>query len=189
MSMELMELPVKVGDVYWLPEHNSYQKTTKCSVCCGHKSVWVRNIEGDEFEVRCEGCGKGYNDPQGVEISYVLEARATKYVVGEIKSIDFRDRKPQISLSSTTGRHAYFDQLKTTEAEALAESQAAMDRLEASNMAHNLSRKKSCLPEHAWSVHYHNSEIKEAERRIAWHKTRLLNKKIRGINDARAGRI
>ena len=174
-----LELPVKPGDVLWLAEHNSYLKTEKCSVCCGHKSVWVRNIEGDEYEVRCEACGKGYEDVPGVEQYWAYDARATRFEVSEIKSVEFTEGSPKIYVESTGGRRAYVHELYTTEENALMASQISMDRLVRSNMAARLSAKKSRLPEHAWSVRYHGDCIRRAQKEIEWHSTRLLNKKSR----------
>lgn len=172
-----IELPVKIGDVLYLPEPTSTRVTQKCSVCAGHGSVWVRNIEGDEFEVRCEGCGKGYDACLGTEEYYSYEPRVTKFVVAKIHGVDFRDDKVGIDLESTTSRRTRYEYLCTTEAEALEKSTEHMERIVRENMGRNLSRKKQCLPEHAWSARYHGDEIRDAERRIAWHTTRLLSKK------------
>ena len=176
-----IELPVKVGDVLWLPRHNSTQRHRACSVCAGHRSVWVRNIEGEEFEVRCEGCGKGHDCSLGYEEYYDYEPYALKMTVTEIRSVEFREGSVEIRVETDQPMYNYVDYktLHATEAEALAVSKAHMERLITQNMGHNLSRKKACLPEHAWSARYHGNEIRDAERRIAWHKTRLLNKKTR----------
>lgn len=172
-----IQLPVKIGDVLWLPEHTATQLTRKCTVCCGHGSVWVRNIEGEEFHVRCEGCGKGYEDSPGVEKYYDYEPKVTRFEVASISSVDFKENEVDMYLVSTTGRQTRYSSLCTTEAEALTKSNDYMAFVIRSNMASGLSRKKALMPEHAWSVRYHNEQIKDAERRIAWHTTRLLNKK------------
>lgn len=181
-----IELPVKVGDVYWLPEHNATRATRKCSVCAGHGAVWVRNIEGDEFEVRCEACGTGYENCLGTETYYSYEPRVTRFEVQAINGVTFGGHSHpdggcavEIDLTSTTGRRTWYEYLYATEAEALEKSKESMERIVRENMGRSLSRKKSCLPEHAWSARYHNNEIKEAELKIAWHKTRLLSKKLR----------
>lgn len=174
---QALTLPVAVGEVYWLPDHNAALVTSKCSVCCGHGSVWLRNLEGEEWNVACEACGKGYAEPKGVEKDYSFEPKVTRYEVKEITRVEFKaDGQLDITLKSTTDRWATFDQLYTTEAEALAKATEYMDNLVRVNMANKLSRKQALLPEHAWSVRYHNDRIKDAEKIIAWHRTRLLAK-------------
>ena len=176
-----LDLPVKIGDVLWLPMHNAQRKTRKCSICCGHGSVWVRNIEGEEFEVRCEACGKGYEASTGSEDYYDYEPYAQKLTVTEIRSVEFRNAKCEIRVVTDHPMYNSVDyaNLCATESEALAVSKEKMDALVTQNMGRNLSRKASCLPEHAWKARYHSVEIQDAERRIAWHKERLLNKKSR----------
>lgn len=172
-----IELPVKVGDVLYIAEHHTTRVTRKCMVCAGHGSVWVRNIEGDEFEVRCEGCGKGYDACPGTEEYYDYEPRVTRFEVALIASVEFKGADLDMYLESTTKRTMRYSNLYKTEEEALAKSKEHMEATIRQNMASGLSRKKSLLPEHAWSVRYHNEQIKDAERRIAWHTTRLLSKK------------
>jgi hypothetical protein len=185
-----IELPVKVGDVLWLPQHCAWQKTQPCSVCKGHKSVWVRNVEGEEWEVRCEACGKGYNDPQGCETDYVYEPHAARFVVGEITRVEFqKDGTVEIALRSITQQYATFDRLYANEADALKKSEEEMAHAVRQNMANNLSRKKAQLPEHAWSVRYHGDQIREAEQRIEWHRTRLLSKKKVGTKKTQGAAV
>lgn len=173
--MNNLELPVKVGDVLYLPKYVQSQEWQKCSVCCGHKSVWVRNIEGEEFEVRCEACGKGFGDLQGFERVYSYEPNVSRFEVKEIKSVDFV--RNEIYVCSTMGECTYFASLCATEAEALEKSKEMMAERIKQNMGSRLSAKKQALPEHAWSVQYHNSQIEDAQRRLEWHQSRLLAKR------------
>ena len=172
-----IELPVQIGDVLWMAQTQPVEVTVKCSVCCGRGSVWIINSEGDEFNVRCEACGLGFDAPRGIEKSWSYEPRALPFEVGEVTRWEIRDGVWTIHLRSQSGLYGEFSQLYPTEADALEASKKRMAEIVEQNIASSVRRRKSSLSSHTWSARYHNQEIEALEKKIALHKTRLLSKK------------
>jgi len=170
-----IELPVQIGDKLWLAKCAASQETTKCSICCGHKSVWVRNIEGDEYNIRCEACRAGQECPTGVETFWSYEAKAIPFEVASIPLCECEDGVWNIFVKSRLGEYEELKSLFKTEAEALAESKRLMEKAVAQKMVQNANRKKHSLGGHTFSVKDHNQEIKRAEGIIEWHRSRLLS--------------
>ena len=165
--MSTMAVPFEIGDTYWLPSHLPRSKMEACPVCAGTKAVTV--LAGDErFVVECDGCGLGYEGPQGVVRVYHYDPHAEPFTIARVARLDDEGW----TVESTTGACALFKALCATEADALAVSKAAYLAQEEHNMRQRGYRRKG-VSKAAWTVRYHNDAIKKLERELAYHRGKL----------------
>ena len=162
-----LELPFQIGQTLWMARTYPEKVTVPCPVCQGTMAVVV--LCGDErFAVPCEGCGLGFNGPQGTITEYDHSPAAVAFTIAEVTSM----HQGRWSLCSSTGDHAQFDDLYATEAEAMAASVVTCAENHERNMQTRQYRRKNAK-QATWSVRYHRDQIKELERQIAWHQSRL----------------
>jgi hypothetical protein len=163
----MLTAPFEIGDVYWIPAGPSRSERVTCPMCLGDKFITAIIGSGEKYELECECCMLGYQGPQGTVSQYVRTPEAEEYKIASIE--EWRDN--QWYLKSTAGRYSNFDMLYKTEEEALAADVKREADLEESNMK-NL-RKKKYGRVSSWSIQYHKTQIKEFERKIAWHEAKL----------------
>ena len=168
-----MKFPFEIGETWYLPEWNAQSTYVVCPVCCGHKYVWMRNIEGTEFEVACDACGLGFEGPRGAIQGYTYEPVVTTFVIA---SIDRFDGDGDVVLRATTGRIASLKQLHKDHASALVKATESMAALIESNMRTGEGRTSYHRKHATWPVRYHNEQIEDHQRRIEWHKSKLNGK-------------
>jgi hypothetical protein len=71
--MASIEIPFEVGEEVWVCKHASHRKQERCIECQGTKLVTVTWAGGETFQVKCEGCSRGFNDPCGFIEKTVVE--------------------------------------------------------------------------------------------------------------------
>jgi len=162
--METFTVPFAIGDVKWLPAHQPRKVEVPCPVCFGNLFVIVTLGNGEEFAVQCEGCGLGFNGPQGTIQQYQYEPSAIHFEIARVESMhDTRWR-----VSSVTGGSANYNELVETEEEALAISRQKCADQQEDNMR-SLQRTRAGAQRLTWSVRYHNDKIADLERQLEWH--------------------
>lgn len=167
----MLDAPFKIGDVYWREAGGSAAITIDCPMCSGNKYVTVILGNDERYNVECEACGMGYRGPQGTITEYDVTPRAEQFVIDVV--VSWRD--DQWSVGDPTGRTAYFHTLYATEAEALTASVKRAEKLEESNMKGR--RKKKYGKVSSWKIQYHQRQIAEFEKQIAWHRKKIDAKK------------
>ncbi len=167
----MLDAPFKIGDIYWCEAGSSRQVTVECPMCCGQKYVTVIIGKGEKIDVECEACGLGYLGPQGFITEYDVTPKAELFKIASVES--WSDDRWRVA--DPTGRIAYFDTLHATEIDALAASMLRAEDLEESNMANR--RKKKYGKVSTWRIRYHQNQIKDFERKIAWHRAKIDAKK------------
>lgn len=168
-----LELPFEIGDKYYSPLTYPSQVTHTCTVCAGAKKVTVVDGYGKSWEVECEACGKGFEGPTGCETGWQMVAGVDTVTIAGVER--FEDDK--IVVKATSGRTYYFSELHRERAAALAVSEAhQLNAIEANNRNAE-TRNKHHRQQAAWSVRYHNDRIKEHEEKIAWHRTKVQERK------------
>ncbi len=163
--------PFAIGQRLWLPRAQPIQKTVPCPVCFGKREVTVILGDGEHVVVDCDGCGLGFQGPQGVVEVYDHGAKAIEFVIGKVES--FQDG--EWAFRSETNDYADASDLRATEAEAIAVAEMKLTEL----MNHEMNRRrfpKDNLKKLAWTIRYHRDCAAENERKAAYHreKTRAL---------------
>lgn len=163
----IFDAPFSIGDVYWLEAGPSEKKTVECPMCSGNKYVTVTLGNGEKYELECEACRLGYIGSQGVITEYDVTPRAEQFKIEKVA--EWRDGKWRVE--GPTGLIVYFDSLYATEAEALAASEKHASDREDENMANR--RKKKYRRVSSWTILYHQRQIADCEKQIAWHRAHI----------------
>ena len=163
----------KSGDSVWLANCGVREVTGPCPVCFGKRSVVVILGNDEQVQTPCDYCGKGWDGPRGVEIVHEWIAEPMLVTVagvrtdadGEKQSVDYRFYNNYI------GRE---DDVFTTKEEAQVRCSE-----KANEHAEEERRRRECLKENAtksfsWHVGYHRRCIKQAERNLEWHRSRVI---------------
>ncbi len=167
MSTQVV-MPFAIGQVMWMAAHQPRKVTKPCPVCFGHLEVKVILGNGELATVPCDACGLGFNGPQGTVEEYEYDPQVEQFIIAGVQSM-YNDRWYVVS---TTGATCDFNDLWDTKE--LAETRALLNAHEQRerNMQ-TLQTKKKSIQRHGWSVRYHRDKIKDLERQIAWHKSRI----------------
>ena len=164
-----MDTPFNIGDVMWKPVCNPREVDETCPTCYGALRVTITLGNNDEVDIACDGCGKGDEGPRGVVHGYSYEPKAVRFEIKAVHSM----YNGEWTLLSTLGDMANYHELYTTGEEALVvsikEMQACVDR----NMRTRCAQTKHQRENLTWQVQYHEKCIKDAERQIAWHRTKV----------------
>lgn len=167
--MSTIEAPFVIGQRWWAPRVHPVQVVVPCPVCFGQLAITVVLGNGEELGVPCEACGKGFSGPLGTITEWDHAPAVSEFVIAGVKSM----HADRWWLVSTTGAEVLFDDLRATEAEAMAESEKRCAENHERNMrSHQHSRRAT--KDAGWSVQYHRRQIADLERRIAWHQSKLL---------------
>ena len=167
-SMNTMEMPFSIGETFWQARHTPYQETVPCPICSGRKTVTVLIGDDEAVRVACDACGLGYEGPQGTITEWSWTPGAVPFVISGIAVL----RGEEWTVRASDERCEEFLALYRTEAEALAESLKRCDENTANNMRRRYHWKKG-LSKAAWTVRYHQGQIRDLERQLAWHRSRI----------------
>ncbi len=164
----MIDVPFEIGQEWWLPVAHPRQIEVPCPVCFGNLAVEVILGNGERVGVPCDGCGHGFDGPRGVIEEWSHEPSAQKFVIAEVSSM----HGGRWALNSVTGAYAQFEDLKRTEAEAMAQAVQNAAAQEESNMRSRQRTRKN-VQKSTWSVRYHREQIKDLERQLLWHRGKI----------------
>lgn len=160
----------QIGDQAWRATFDSTPAFVQCPDCCG--SGRLRVIMGDDTEVSidCQNCTRGCLGPQGVLEVYDRAPRADLVTITGIEmdadKITYRAQgAPYTWLVDDADLFA-------DEQQAMARAQEIGDQLGAEERA-RIAHKEKDTRSWAWNASYHRKEIKEAQRRIEYHTSKL----------------
>ena len=162
-----MTLRFQMGDQAWRASFDSTPAYVQCPDCCG--SGRLRVIMGDDQEVSidCQNCTRGYHGPQGVLQVYERTPRAEPVTITGMEM-----DADKIVYRTSTSRTVDDADLFADEHQAVARAQEIGDQLGAEERA-RIANKEKDTRSWAWNASYHRKAIKEAERQIAYHTSKL----------------
>jgi len=160
----------KVGDVVWRAACGTEQVRQTCPVCFG--KLFVTVILGDDSAVDtpCEYCGKGYDGQKGWVTEWEYVARPAVDTISEVRrTTDESGEHYGYRLSSGHVVPVVFATIE--------EAQEAADQARYTHEAEQARRRKEGKEHSArsfsWRVGYHQREVKEATRKLAYHSARV----------------
>lgn len=166
--MSTVEAPFEIGQTFWIASHIPRQGTIPCPICLGRRVVVVLIGEDERVDVDCEACGVGYEGPKGTITEWTWTPGAEPFVIKDIVSMSGASWR----VRSAGNVQADFDTLYQTEADALAASAVRCDANHEGNMMRRRHRKQG-VSKATWAIQYHRKCIADAERQIAWHRSKL----------------
>ncbi len=167
-----MQLPFEIGQRLFAPRTRATAVTRPCPACLGQKVVTIIYGDGEHVQMRCEACGTGFDEPRGVVSEYELEPQADEFVIASVESLYNGNWR----VNSTTGAAEDFKDLCETEEQALEVSRTKCSDQYDRNMASRLHKRKSQGSRLGWSVAYHRQCIRDLERQLEWHRSRVSAK-------------
>ncbi len=166
--MTMSEPEFNLGQMVYVAWASAYaRKMITCPICDGYKSVTLILGSGEHVPVECQGCGLGYDGPQGTISTYepdsgVREDKITGIAVsGNGYMYSTLNHSPDLCDIFSTMEEAEPRRLVL-----LGEAQEQVRR----NFEAQFKQKKK---DHGWTVHYHRREIIRLEKTLEWHRTKL----------------
>lgn len=165
------EVKFKIGDIAYIASHTSDETWETCPDCHGAKKLKVTLGDGSEVGVDCSLCDVGgWSGPKGsIQIHKLTPKVETITITGvnvtqreDSILVEYRNHYSTISADRVfaTREDAYEQAVKNVAKHDLEE-------------AERLKRKERNEKTWAWNVRYHRAEIREAEKRIAYHSKKL----------------
>ena len=156
-----------IGDlIYWVESSVSYGKSIPCPMCCGKLFVTVILGDGSHSKIECGMCSHGCESPSGIAKTWGPEAVVRSGFIDGISTCG--------GLTYKVGHHSIsagqaFDNQDSAMGQRDAEYKAVEEKARRYYEDNFVTMKKKQV----WSVGYHQSSIRELERKIEWHAMRL----------------
>lgn len=163
--------PFKIGDVYYRPISAPRQTTITCPICAGKLCITVILGSGEQLLVECDACGTGLSRPNGKLTEWNQDPATELFEIASITSF----HNGNWGVKSTSGSTCDFSDLETFEVDALRVATKRSEEVCERNMGVRLHRKKE-TKKAGWSIQYHRKCIKDAERTIEWHQSKIVVK-------------
>lgn len=168
-----MELQFNIGDTVWFVQAGSRQVYIPCPDCFGQQALTVILGDGTHLSIDCDCCREGYLGSQGKIKEYQW--------AGSVES----SRITGIQLDSTDVRYGLHtacpEKVFATREEAETELVEVVKRFEAEEARRMNYVKDTKNPNRSWAWHvrYHQREIKNAEKTLAYHTAKLAVAKVK----------
>jgi hypothetical protein len=171
----VIEPRFKLGDTVFMASYDRNEKSTVCPDCLGSARVKVTLGTGEEILIECGGCDPGgYQGSTGRIKQYDYAVKIVKRVV---TGINLQDNDVEYRLNGDGGYADIGSQnggyrVYLTEDEARAGGEE-MRRKHENEENRRLLAKTKDHHTWGWNVSYHRKQIKELERTLAWHHTKV----------------
>lgn len=162
-----------IGDEVWWASFESEPGYVTCPECGGTGQITCLLFDDTRVSVDCAGCTRGYLGPQGRLQVYARKPRAKLCTINRME-ID----AGKIEYGITDSYCVDETDLFPSEAEALVRAEEKAANAEAEELA-RIARKEKDTRSWSWHVHYHRRSIREAERQIAYHTSKLNVAKLK----------
>lgn len=155
-----------VGDLVWTARDRGKRKEIICPDCFGTRHLVVTLGNGEQHTIDCAGCRAGYEPPLGIIQTWEYEPSVEHGIVTEV------------TLSSG-GASYRVGCLCFEQSDVFAEKEQAMERAEKyakesqEREDAKFLRKDKNNRTWAWHVHWHRREIRDAEKKLAYHRAKL----------------
>jgi uncharacterized protein (DUF2164 family) len=148
-----------------------------CPACYGKLQVKVILGNDEEVIVPCNSCDRGYEGSVG----FIMEGEYLKKV--EQITISKVDLEETLESGRKIGRYYFNDgysicpednRLFDTKEDAEKRSDELVEKYELEKQQSITRKKQDPSKTYGWHVRYHSREIKELERKLEYHKTKLI---------------
>ncbi len=162
-----------IGDSVFKARYERVETYVTCPDCLGSKTVRVILGDGTELTIACGGCDPGgYMPSTGRIKQYAYGTIATPYTVTGVK---VTADAVEYDLNNF-GQGSYY---MAKEEQLFATSEEAFTWGETEKIAHEAEENKRLMAKTkdtkswAWNATYHRKCIKDAEKAIAYHRTKV----------------
>jgi ribosomal protein S27E len=161
-----------VGDVIWVGDFQPMAADlVTCPDCGGTGRLRVIFHDEVQVSIACANCSAGYNPPTGSIIVHREKVSARQAIV---TGLEVHDQKTRWHVDGTSNSYRIVDdeQAFDNEADALAFAQKLAAKHE-QQQRDRIGQKEKETRSWAWNASYHRREIKEAQRKIEYHSSKL----------------
>lgn len=155
-----------IGDKVWFVRSGQREKWITCPHCFGNKKLTVILGDGTQIGMDCACCDRGWMGSWGEIAVYEWDACV---LCGLITSVELCEREYKYRTDSCYCADHYFFTKEEAEAEQLI---LEMQHIESEKQRiHN--KKEYASKSWAWNATYHRRQLKNAQRDIEYHSTKL----------------
>ena len=174
-----------IGDTVWQAHAGQSQVWTPCPECLGSSRLRVILGDNTEISIDCVCCERGYEGSLGKLSTYEYRDEAQQVIITGVES-HLRDGclRTRYSVGCYSGEE---ENIFATREEALQRA-AILRREYQDEEAKRLQYKEKQAKTWAWNVAYHQRAIKEAQRQIEYH-TSKLNVAPKNVKEADKGGV
>ena len=159
----------EIGATAYVAQFQSVSGVVTCPDCLGTLRMRVFMGNGEEHSVACGRCSNGYNPPTGY-IEHTKNATA-KVIKITISGLEISNNQSLCRYSA--GDYSYDGKdVFATKEEAMQRAQVLAEE-HAEREIERLASKEHDTRSWAWNVSYHRRCIKDAEKSIAYHTSKL----------------
>ena len=157
----------EIGQQVWWASFESIEAFITCPDCGGGGHIRCILFDETELFVECEGCRSGYNPPTGQIQLYERTPHAVLVAI-----TGFEVSADKIEYRTNNSYIVPADDLFDTEAEAFTRAE---DKARDADVAERERVNRKEKPTHTWAWHvtYHRRCIREAEKAIVYHTSKL----------------
>lgn len=158
---------IKLGDLVWVAIAKGKRKTIICPDCFGTGQLDVILKDGTTHSIDCRGCEEGYRGPQGTIVTWEYEPSVEAHTVTKIEQDIGSPPEYRAGCSYYKAEDVFLTREDAAaHAVVLAEQQAKDE-------ADKINRKEKDAKTWAWNVHYHRRCIRDAQKNIEYHTSKL----------------
>lgn len=167
-----MSSKFNIGDEVWFACTQHGEAWVVCPDCFGKRFLTVILGDASQVTVDCTGCQVGYDPPMGKIKIYTYTPEIRKITIDGRE--EHKSEPTEYKYNSYSGGccSAKEHQLFATEKEANLEAERLVKENK-KNQQEQITRKEKPTRSWAWNATYHRNQIKEAERQLAYHKSKL----------------
>lgn len=158
----------KVGDTAWVPSYGNMQKLITCPDCLGNRYLTCILGDGTQITFDCECCREGWE--------YTGKLRIYEYQAN-VHSINITgleiDTKGGIQVHRYKDGCAIYSDVFATKEEAMAFAEAKVIEHDKAEQNRIKNHKEYARKSWAWNATYHQRQIKDLEKKIAYHEAKL----------------
>ena len=182
-------IEAKVGDTVWIAYAGDVAKTRPCRVCNGNRRVVLLLGTGEQVELDCEMCAKGYEAPTGVEQYWEFEGKPSPFYVTGVEVVENVSGRTVRYRSGTDNGWNSIEAEKcyATFDEAMAASAAVVAEREAEQAQRMGWKEKDTNKSYAWNAGYHLRAAAKDRKSAEYHerKATLLKAKSKEPSNAK----
>lgn len=174
-----------VGEEIWIGDFYALAPTfVTCPDCGGTGRLRVIFHDETHVSIECRNCSIGYDPPSGRITVYQQDVKAQR---AKICGFENAHGKTRWHVDGTDCGYRIIEDENAfrTELEAIAWAKDREGKYEEEQRA-KIFKKEKDTRTWAWNASYHRKEIKEFERRIAYHKSKLAVAALKAKEPAEA---
>ncbi len=166
-----------VGEKVWYTDFKIEQVEITCPACYGKLQIKVILGNDEEVIVPCNGCERGYYGSLGYIEEYDWVRTVKQVTISQVEGKETLEGKviESYRFDSDTGYTTpEYNRLFDTQEEAEKRADELFEQHELEKINSIKRKKENPIKTYGWHIRYHASNIRELEKKLEYHKTKLI---------------